>query len=473
LVEIGVKQTESLQPLFTGLGLPNTDLALEAVLGTIKDGVVPRRFASDTEFSPYNAGMLVLILRAYGEGYASVVEQIFAQMDDRLRNHFPDADGRSLNHWANMPVIGTSRVLQAYVALGRTSAPHFQHALRWVLKNQNADGGFGLNEGDYSRMFATSVVTELLASIGSYADELHKIRRFVMDSYDGTTGCWGVHAGKKPEVGMSYRSPSALAVQTWRCLGARGVLEDSRSREFESVMGVVTRKLAEDIENSVQHESGSIDLRTVESVPLFHFVLVEVLTALLASGVEPWSDPCLRGLRRLSSLQGSSGQFRYGIGVDELIWASIEALRLLQKVEAKLAGGLEGLGREAGQKMAPPGSEAGSSSERGENQFKADAKEFCEQELIPKLSLKMHAYGKEGFFMTAEKGWLRKKVRVMLEHSSKMLTEEFVVKWVGIAEKGGASLLVVLASQPADIKAWRALWKHNNRSSHPIELWVV
>ena len=467
-------QTESIRPLFRGLGLPDTELALKAVLGTIKDGVVPRRYAGETRFSPYNAGVLVPILHAYGEPYASVVGQIFAQMDERLQTHFPDADGRSLNEWANMPVIGTTRVLQAYVALGRTSAPHFQHAFRWVLKNQNTDGGFGLNEGDFSRMFSTSVVAELLASIGGHQGELQKIARFVMDTYDGTTGCWGVHAGKKPESGMACRSPNALAVQTWRCLTGAGVLDDARAGEFESTVGIVTRKLAEDIDNSVQPESGSIDLRTIQSVPLFHFVLVEVLTALLASGVEPWNYACFRGLRRLTSLQGAGGQFRYGAGADELIWASVEALRLLQRVEKEFAGGLEEFGREAGEKMAPPGVEAGANRSRDENQFKADAREFCNQELIPKLKLKMHSYDRAGVFLAAEMGLLRRKqVRVVLEYSSAMLTEEIVVKWVGIAEKERASLLVVLASQAADIKTWRAVWEHNKQSSFPIELWVV
>src|SRR5438876_832102 len=98
-MELSVKETESLRPLFKGLGLPDTELALKAVLGTIKDGVVPRRYANETRFSPYNAGVLVPILHARGEQYTSVVGQIFAQMDERLRTHFPDVDGRSLNEW--------------------------------------------------------------------------------------------------------------------------------------------------------------------------------------------------------------------------------------------------------------------------------------------------------------------------------------------------------------------------------------
>src|SRR5262244_533431 len=105
-----VTQTESLRPLFQGLGLPDTDLALAAVLSTVKDGVVPRRFATETRFSPYNSGVLIPILRGYKDKYAAVIDQIFAQMDKRLGEHFPDANGRSLNDWANMPVIGTSRV---------------------------------------------------------------------------------------------------------------------------------------------------------------------------------------------------------------------------------------------------------------------------------------------------------------------------------------------------------------------------
>jgi len=464
-----------LQPLFKGLGLPDIELTLQFVLSTIKDGVVLRRYMTETKFSPYNAGILLPILNTYGTQYAALKDRIFARMHEGLSQHFPDAEGRSLSEWAQMPIIGTSRVLQAYVALGRSAKPEFRNALQWVLSKQNQDGGFGLSEGDQSRMFSTSVVTELLTSIGGYPEQLRKITQFVMETYDEATGSWGVHAGKKPEAGSPCRSPSALAVQTWRQLRLGGSLDDVKSREFETVIAAVTRTLAEGIEACVQPESGSIDLHTIQPIALFHFTLVETLTALLGAGFPPWNHYSFRGLRLLAGLQGAQGQFRFGSGGDEVIWAAVEALRLLRKIEERFDNDLEGFGREIAAKFVPAGAVSGLAATRDENQFKLDAREFCAQQLIPQLKLTMASYDRDDFFLIAERGLplLRRKVRVWLEYTTGELQELVVPKWIALAERERKSLLLVLTNKVVDVKLRRAIWMHNKKSSSRIDIYVI
>src|SRR5207244_7607167 len=60
--------------------------------------------------------------------------------------------------------------------------------LRWVPGQRNLDGGFGLSQGDHSRVFATSVVSELIVRIRGGQETLRAIADFVRNSYDPQIG---------------------------------------------------------------------------------------------------------------------------------------------------------------------------------------------------------------------------------------------------------------------------------------------
>jgi len=157
-------------------------------------------------------------------------------MDERCKRTSRCGTVGGLNEWRTWPVIGTTRVLQAYVALGGTSGPHFPARIRWVLLESEyrwrlcPDGGRLFTDVFDLRALPNCSRPNRWYSTG----ELQKIARFVMDTYDGTTGCWGVHRGEKARSGMGLAgSPNALPVTDlalfdWR----RGALTTHEPEKF-------------------------------------------------------------------------------------------------------------------------------------------------------------------------------------------------------------------------------------------------
>lgn len=68
------------------------------------------------------------------------------------------------------PTYGTAKVLAAYRDLGRWSDPAAQAGWRWLLANQNADGGWGGCRGAPSSVEETSLAAEILADAGNDAE---------------------------------------------------------------------------------------------------------------------------------------------------------------------------------------------------------------------------------------------------------------------------------------------------------------
>jgi len=208
------------------LGLPDTELRsrpfLEPLKTAVSPGSIPR---GDDRFSPYNAGVLSSHLACLRRTIRLLwSDKSLRQMDERLQTHFPDADGRSLNDMGEHAVIGTTRVLQAYVALGGPPATPFPAPHSGGCLRSDTDGGFGLNEGDFSRMFSTSWLPNCSRQ-SVVIRRVQKIARFVMDTYDGTTGCWGVPRGEKARIQVWLaRSRMRSRYRPGRCLtGAGGV----------------------------------------------------------------------------------------------------------------------------------------------------------------------------------------------------------------------------------------------------------
>jgi squalene-hopene/tetraprenyl-beta-curcumene cyclase len=64
------------------------------------------------------------------------------------------------------PTYGTARVLAAYRDLDRMNTDPAQKGIRWLLSNQNADGGWGGGKGTPSSIEETALAVEVLLSAG-------------------------------------------------------------------------------------------------------------------------------------------------------------------------------------------------------------------------------------------------------------------------------------------------------------------
>lgn len=65
------------------------------------------------------------------------------------------------------PTYGTAKVLAAFQALGRMSDESAVRGVRWLVENQNPDGGWGAGLGTPSSVEETALALEALVGAGS------------------------------------------------------------------------------------------------------------------------------------------------------------------------------------------------------------------------------------------------------------------------------------------------------------------
>ena len=454
-----------------GLGLPDTPRAIQNVLGAIKDGAVPRRYPTERELSPYNTGLMLAVLSKRNEpSYTAAAHGMRDRLIAALDTYFPDSAGRDVNEFAQMPVIGTSRVLLGLASAGLRDAPGFRNALCWILAQANDDGGFGLARGDRSRVFATSAVAELLMTIDEHRDVLERIAAFIMDSYDAVAQSWMVFGGSGGINGGALRSSSALAIETWSYLKRADVLSGQRSKEFAGTVEHVRHQLAENLPVAGAAENATLELSKVRPVPLFHFTLLHCLKALVRSGVMPGEWRVFEGLRALTALQDQSGGFQYGTDGEVQLWATVEAISCLTDVEEVIAAAPQTFTAGVLSGLAPgAGVNAGDRQETKEA-FAQACRQYCDRQLIPELGLHNTAYSTGSCFLIGETGWLfGAQVHVIAEHLAGEVTEDTINRWLMQATTLKAKRLIVLTNRRVSNEQYRAIWAHNEQTKHRVE----
>ena len=63
------------------------------------------------------------------------------------------------------PTYGTAKVLAAFQALGRMSDESAVRGVRWLVENQNPDGGWGAGPGTPSSIEETALALEALLGV--------------------------------------------------------------------------------------------------------------------------------------------------------------------------------------------------------------------------------------------------------------------------------------------------------------------
>jgi squalene-hopene/tetraprenyl-beta-curcumene cyclase len=69
------------------------------------------------------------------------------------------------------PTYGTAKVLAAFQALGRMSDESAVRGVRWLVENQNTDGGWGAGPGTPSSIEETALALEALLGAGEAGNE--------------------------------------------------------------------------------------------------------------------------------------------------------------------------------------------------------------------------------------------------------------------------------------------------------------
>ena len=73
--------------------------------------------------------------------------------------------GHQFNEDDENPLYGTSRVIRALATIGEESSDCCQKAVRWILDNQNDDGGWSARRGLESSVEETGLALDSLASL--------------------------------------------------------------------------------------------------------------------------------------------------------------------------------------------------------------------------------------------------------------------------------------------------------------------
>jgi squalene-hopene/tetraprenyl-beta-curcumene cyclase len=78
--------------------------------------------------------------------------------------------GHQFNEDDENPLYGTSRVVRALGTIGEESSDCCQKAVRWLLDNQNVDGGWSARRGLESSVEETGLALDSLASLRKWPD---------------------------------------------------------------------------------------------------------------------------------------------------------------------------------------------------------------------------------------------------------------------------------------------------------------
>ncbi|GDY10462.1 squalene--hopene cyclase [Planctomycetia bacterium] len=120
-----------------------------------------------------NLGTRYILDDAYGEGF----QHIERGLKFLKRKQRPDGSWLPLwfgnQHAPNdeNPTYGTAKVLAAFQALGRMSDESAVRGVRWLVENQNPDGGWGAGPGTPSSVEETALAFEALLAVESKSNE--------------------------------------------------------------------------------------------------------------------------------------------------------------------------------------------------------------------------------------------------------------------------------------------------------------
>ncbi len=117
------------------------------------------------------------------------------------------------------PTYGTAKVLAAFQALGRMSDESAVRGVRWLVENQNPDGGWGAGPGTPSSVEETALALEALLGQGSGTSEFRNWPETAQDAQHAQSGQF--RNSEVPDPGCIERGLSWLIAR----------VEDGRFRE--------------------------------------------------------------------------------------------------------------------------------------------------------------------------------------------------------------------------------------------------
>lgn len=199
--------------------------------------------------------------------------------------------GWATNTSAGNPVVDSTAWIARYLAVSgafwEPNAPDAGKAYRWLLKNQNDDGGWGAARNCPSRVWLTCLGIQALVALNRHEPAIPRGIDWLFTQQDDTSCAWG-ESVDAPASGAH----TALALRT--IMEARPSLTDSRIlKAYEWLEDLVGSHRAPDryVETyEVTVESGIAGGRTRWQNSMHHYVVPLAASAFLRHPVGARSD---------------------------------------------------------------------------------------------------------------------------------------------------------------------------------------
>lgn len=224
------------------------------------------------------------------------------------------ADGSNKGGWSVRTTMGfpilesTAWVLRA-LARERpsiASATAIQMGTDWILRNQNADNGWGSYRGEKSRVFLTSLALLALAECGRTDELFSKGQRWLLAAQHPSSSAWGAVGSATPTILHTSFAVQALTTSP-PMLAPNSVRQiiDWIMSKLEPASFVEKESVVEEYDVPYIYNGETATFQNC----LPHFATPVSLYTILASGHDSLSSQVFDGIRQILACQRDDGSW--------------------------------------------------------------------------------------------------------------------------------------------------------------------